>query len=112
MALDSIRVTDRPQTEVPNMSDTELSDVEEITTDKLNAALGVVRNLRRRHPQMKLDLCHAKLHGFDLSDLDLTIADLRGADLSHAKLRNAKLTGVDLGLADLLEAQLHGADLT
>ncbi len=81
---------------------------------------------REEHPDVRVDLRRAKLHGADLHGADLRganlrLADLSGADLSEAKLwqadfrgarlRGADLHGADLGGADLYEADLSGAFL-
>jgi len=63
------------------------------------------------HPEEKIDLSMADLHGADLSWANLYRADLHGANLSGASLSGADLNGASLSGADLNGASLSGADL-
>ncbi len=59
-------------------------------------------NVRRReHPDLRLDLESANLHGLTL----------RGAHLAHTNLDWADLSGTDLTGATLADAKLYGAHL-
>lgn len=66
---------------------------------------------RAEHPDERLDVTGAELHGASLAGADLRRIVASGADLEGADLRGANLRDADLRGARLASAQLDGARL-
>jgi len=75
------------------------------------AAWNAWNRLRKENPELRPDLCEAKLDGADLRQTDLRQADLQEANLAGVNLRQADLGGADLRRSDLRQANLAGASL-
>jgi Trypsin-like peptidase domain/Pentapeptide repeats (8 copies) len=94
-----------------------LSSTESVTYDLLSDKLNfLIRKteplLRRRPPEVALDLHWMSLWNIDLRDADLTGANLNDANLSDADMRNIRLNRATLNEAMFYRVDLQGADLT
>jgi len=78
----------------------------------LKQGVEVWNRWRKKHPQLKPDLCQANLTEMDLRQANLRASLLSSVDFTGANLAEANLVGTDLHETVFDEAILSGADLS